>query len=87
MITYIKSKETSQTSYVAIDKLTRVIYKFIFTFGLIASLVCKFAKSRDKLVNHSCQLVYRYVASLASFLTFYLIQKHTLSVKKEWPRT
>ena len=26
-----------QTSYVALDKLTRVIYKFILTFGLIAS--------------------------------------------------
>ena len=28
-----KSKETSLTSYVAIHKLTRVIYKFIPTFG------------------------------------------------------
>ena len=30
---YIKSKETSQTTYVAINELTRVINKFIPTFG------------------------------------------------------
>ena len=33
MIAYVKSKETSQT----IRELTRVIYKFIPTFGLIVT--------------------------------------------------
>ena len=34
---YIKSKEISQYSYVAIHKLIRVIKKLIPTFGLISS--------------------------------------------------
>ena len=33
----IKSKEASQTSYVAIHKLTRLIYNFTPTFGFIVS--------------------------------------------------
>ena len=49
----LKSKETS--SYTQVDKSD---IKFICTFGLISSWVCKFAKSRDKLVNHSCQVAY-----------------------------
>ena len=47
-------------------KLTRVIYKFIPTFGKLtvtAWLVIYKAKSMDKLVNHSCQFMY----SLACF--------------------
>ena len=41
-------------------ELTRVIYKFIPTFGKLTDLqyIARYqAKSRDKLVNHSCQLV------------------------------
>ena len=51
---YIKSKETCQTSY----ELTRVIYKFIPTFGKLMDLARYQAKSSNKLVNHSCQFMY-----------------------------
>ena len=49
-------------------ELTRVIYKFIPMFGKLKDLASYQTKSRDKLVNQSCQLMY----SLACFLTFYV---------------
>ena len=62
----------------AINEMTRVTHKFIPTFGKLTDLVKYQAKSRDKLVNYSCQLVYSYVASLAYFLYTYVINPYFL---------
>ena len=47
-MTYIKSKETSQTR---VDKSDLQVYP-----GKLTDLARYQTKSRDKLVNHSCQL-------------------------------
>ena len=55
--------------------MTRVIYKFIPIFGELTDQAGYQAKSWDKLVNHSCQFMYGYIASLACFLTFYICNR------------
>ena len=61
-VTYIKSKETSQT--IRVDKSDLKVYPYLY--GKLLDLASYQAKSRDKLVNYSCQLMY----SLVCLLTF-----------------
>ena len=51
---YVKFKLSGT---VANHELTRKIYKFIPTFGKLMALARYQTKSRDKLVNHFCQLM------------------------------
>ena len=56
-IAYIKSKETRLANLLAtqVDKSDLQVYPYFWqTYGPIARYQ---AKSRDKLVNHSCQLL------------------------------
>ena len=58
LITYVYKKLGNKLNYVAMHEFTKVIYKFISTFGKVMDLARYQAKSRDKLINHSCPLSY-----------------------------